>query len=464
MALADQEIPAWLQRNWAPKEPFDPTPWLQERFRRQVIQAKLPLELQQMELANKAAQLEIETRGLQNDLVNQEMNAYAQELPALREYMSQAEGTAGGAISLPPPAFRSKRAMAAIAERQKIDADTGYGIALNRTITEQTKNVAEWMPLANMTIAPRPDGTFDPQQYALLGEMAAQAKQASELEQISVRSGGSFTPVIETPVNPLTGEKVPVLRTGPNASQPLGGKEPADLIGLETKRARLAREGGDEELAQFHDARRAKLSMSPETTITSPDGTVVRMGPAGAEKGGLTVATQTRLQEQAMINKEALTTLGGAVDGILATPESIGVRGVFGELIEKVRGQLSPGAAMDTPITDVRQKASIAFSRIAPALRVDSGNMSKYELNKLEQAGDVLSLEEAPQTAVRKLNNLQAVIVGRQLRLLKTQGKIPDEVLLRQIQGEEIAGLIQEGLLSREDAMRLYQLKRPNGR
>jgi hypothetical protein len=167
------------------------------------------------------------------------------------------------------------------------------------------------------------------------------------------------------------------------------------------------------------------------------------------------------MQAQEMSGSEAMQALDSAIKGITANPNAIGIRGKIGGAIEQARGQMSPNEPLATPLTDTRQKASIAFSRIAPALRVDSGNMSKYELNKLEQAGDVLSVEEAPQTALTKLRNLQAVVVARQLRVLKAQGKPIDDSTLRAVDGAEIAGLLQSGLLSQEDALRLYRLTKP---
>jgi hypothetical protein len=127
--------------------------------------------------------------------------------------------------------------------------------------------------------------------------------------------------------------------------------------------------------------------------------------------------------------------------------------------MERASGILNPNAEIQTPVTDTRQKASLAFSRVAKSLRVDSGNMSRYELNKLEQAGDVLSATEAPQTALKKLSNLQDAVVGQQLRRLRFLGQKTPDTVLRKIPDAEIPDLVRDGLLSKEDAMRWHSLK-----
>lgn len=89
MPELDTQVPAWLQQNWARREPFDVTPWLQARYQRQVQQAQLPLQLQGMALQNQAAQLAIQHQGLVNDLQNLQMQQYRDEQPRLQELATQ---------------------------------------------------------------------------------------------------------------------------------------------------------------------------------------------------------------------------------------------------------------------------------------------------------------------------------------------------------------------------------------
>lgn len=172
-----------------------------------------------------------------------------------------------------------------------------------------------------------------------------------------------------------------------------------------------------------------------------------------------TTAATTKLQEEAISGGNAMRSLDDAISAIQSHPEAIGVSGIVGSAVERAKGQLNPNSVTDTTITDTRQKASLAFSRVAKGLRVDSGNMSRYELNKLEQAGDVLDWKEAPQTALKKLNNLQAVVIGQQLRNLKARNASVKDDLLRKIDPSEVLGLVSDGLLSKEDAIRWHSLK-----
>lgn len=172
-----------------------------------------------------------------------------------------------------------------------------------------------------------------------------------------------------------------------------------------------------------------------------------------------TTGALTQSQEQSLNADQALSALNDAMSAIKANPTAIGVRGIIGENLEKAKGQLNPNAPLDTPTTDTRQKASIAFSRVAKSLRVDSGNMSRYELNKLEQAGDVLSFSEAPQTAQNKLNNLKAAVIGQKLRQLKFQNATVTDSVLREIPDSEVEELFNANLLTLDQALRWKNLK-----
>ncbi len=122
----DLQAPAWLQRNWQPREPFDPTPWLQERYRRQQDAQILPLKLQQMELANKAAQLQIEHQGIENDIVNLDMNAYRDDLSRIRAFREATGGDPLKMAETPPPALFSAKGQQTLANQIKQASQVGY--------------------------------------------------------------------------------------------------------------------------------------------------------------------------------------------------------------------------------------------------------------------------------------------------------------------------------------------------
>jgi len=306
-----------------------------------------------------------------------------------------------------------------------------------------TGALTTWMDFAGQL----PRLTQNPKFLQLRKDIETSLQIATDLAKIRP-SGQVYQPGFGTDVDPVTGKRHSFFRTGAGSAE-------------------LVKDDADKPLSplgKLLEERDRAAALGQTKRVEAFDKEIELGRLRNVDPAALTTATKSRLQEQSLNNDEALMTLEEAITGIRETPEAIGVRGKVGEFAEKVRGQISPGASMETPITDVRQKASIAFSRLAPALRIDSGNMSRYELNKLEQAGDVLGVNEAPQTALKKLNNLQATVVARELRIRKTQGKAADDALLRRIQGEEIAALLADKLLTKEEALRLYQLNRPNGR
>lgn len=185
MAELNTSVPEWLQRNWVPEPGFDPTPWLQERYRRQVEQQKLPLELQGMALANEAHRLAVEHQGVLNETAGLELNQYKSELPIINDYLSRASTTPGGSMAIPiPNGIRSKMGMDTLLNRQKIDADTAYGISLKQRIIDQTKRAAS-LPLVPGGSIPRPraDGTFDEAELGSAEQAALAWKQRNEIEQ-----------------------------------------------------------------------------------------------------------------------------------------------------------------------------------------------------------------------------------------------------------------------------------------
>lgn len=172
-----------------------------------------------------------------------------------------------------------------------------------------------------------------------------------------------------------------------------------------------------------------------------------------------TTATTTKLQGQSLDGARAISALDDSIKTIQNNPEAFGLRGAVGQVVEKVKGQLNPNDPMDTPISNARQKASIAFADIAKSLRTDSGNMSKYELTKLEQAGSILDWSESPQIALMKQKNLLAVVIGQQLRNLKARNAPVDDTLLKKIDPSEVIGLGQEGLLTEDELRRWHRMK-----
>lgn len=188
MADIDTSIPPWLQRNWTPREPFDPTPWLQERYNRQVEAQKLPLQLQGMALQNQAHQLAIAHQGMLNEAAGLElMNDHA-DAPLLQEYLNKVAQTQGGSLVVKAPAFRGKRARDVVLNQEKMDSDTAYGISLKQRIIDQTRRAASLPAIPGVPIPrPRADGTFDEAELGAAEQAALAWKQQNEIAQDAAR-------------------------------------------------------------------------------------------------------------------------------------------------------------------------------------------------------------------------------------------------------------------------------------
>jgi hypothetical protein len=254
----------------------------------------------------------------------------------------------------------------------------------------------------------------------------------------------------------VTGEMEPHINAKGEVSYVPAKPEATSALGKMIKEHNAAVLSGDKFATEAYKAAIEKFGTPSGMTLkTNPDGTFEFVqGPVKTS-----TAAVTKAQEENLTGEAALDALDKATSAIRENPTAIGPVGIARSAMERASGILNPNAEIQTPVTDTRQKASLAFSRVAKSLRVDSGNMSRYELNKLEQAGDVLSATEAPQTALKKLSNLQDAVVGQQLRRLRFLGQKTPDTVLRKIPDAEIPDLVRDGLLSKEDAMRWHSLK-----
>lgn len=221
----------------------------------------------------------------------------------------------------------------------------------------------------------------------------------------------------------------------------------------DTRIAQAADRLGIERVKLAKTLQEAGFALTPGTTNQLPALTPVARP--------LTTGALTQSQEESLSANAALTALDDSITATSAHPEAFGVQGKARRIAEQAQGQLNPNTPMETPIADTQQKASIAFARVARSLRPDSGNMSRYELGKLEQAGDVLGAEVSPQEALTKQKNLRAAVIGQELRRLEQRHAEPDANLLRKIPADELSGLLQAGLLTEAQARRWYQINRP---
>lgn len=196
----DASPPPWLQRNWAPREPFDPTPWLQERYRRQVQQSKLPLELQQMELQNAAAKLGIEHQGMVNELQGMQLQKYQEELPLFQQAIKETGGDPTKILNR-VQSFQSPLLQDQWTSMQHQAANTLGGLLQKERVVNQMKQVYYIQSHNGSVPEPGADGMYDQAQLNAATEAIDKREQEQELERIAARYGAMNPPAsLETKV------------------------------------------------------------------------------------------------------------------------------------------------------------------------------------------------------------------------------------------------------------------------
>lgn len=208
--------------------------------------------------------------------------------------------------------------------------------------------------------------------------------------------------------------------------------------------------------AVTQEATLAEKGFAPTVPVTPP----VDGAPTGVAAGQplireiprrTTQATVTAAQQGIQGDIQAISSLREAIAASVEHPEAFGFQGKVRKGVELVKGQLKPGKAMDTPITDTRQKAAKAFTDVAKSLKVDS-QLNRDELVMVKDLGETLDITEAPQTAQNKMMNLFSWSLKSAIRKTRLQGK-PIEPLLQQATLQSILDAVDSGDLTLEEAI-----------
>lgn len=249
---------------------------------------------------------------------------------------------------------------------------------------------------------------------------------------------------------------------------------------LELEEARLSQSGDRNALASIRLQKEALLdnlqiqglpAMSgglPKTSSDQPSASPTQTEPATNAppasvsfrpiEGPITRTTTVQLQKENIAADRALHKLDTLTDTIRSTPEAFGLRGVGGEILETVQGQFNPN--LDPKISNAREQAGLAFVELADSLRTDTGNMSRYEQERLKELGDTRTWKDYPARALGKAETIKKAIIAKKLRIMKGLNAKPDDTFLKSIPSSEIAGLYSSGLISKEAALRWHDLKR----
>lgn len=397
--MIDTSLPPWLQRNFAERPGFDPSPWLNEAFTQNVERQKLPLQLQQYALQNKALELSTEHQGIQNDLLNQELELQKNELPTFRSALETASKTPGGTIAMQTPAFQSKKYMDLWQERQKADAATAYGQAIHQSTIDDVKAVTEAMRITGDVIKPLPDGTFDPTQKAAILKKANDEKlaqtQALYLAEHPVLGTPRAVTITDDAGNPIT-----MVQEGPNSWKPL-----------------------DES--------------STEVTTPSGEKITIKTGTKGGgiNASGLNPAVNTDLEKKIAASDVSLSLLSEALP--LITPSTVGPVGAAKEFMEKVGNIVSPGS-IPTTATEARQTFRTVAQQQFASLKADS-QINKLEAAAMKDIADITSLDISSPTAQAKYEKLRDLTALQNLLRHHQLNRIAPDNVLRAMSFEQLA-------------------------
>lgn len=388
--MIDTSLPPWLQRNLAQKESFDPSPWLNEAFNQNVQRAKLPLQLQGYELQNKATQLAIEHQGIQNDLANQEMNNFAQDLPIYRSAIESASKLPGGSVSMQTPMFKSKQALTLWQERQKSDAATAFGQAIHQATIADVKAVTDAMRITGKKINVGPNGEFDPVEKAKLLNEAHIQEMADKGALYKIEHPGLEKPQAVT-VKDDQGNPITMVQVGPDSWKPV------------------------EETT---------------TEITTPSGEKlsIKTGAKGAglNTSGLNPAVNTELEKKISASDMSLSLLDEAIKKINSS--NVGPIGVTKEFLEKAANVLAPGS-MPTTVSDAREVFRVVAQQQFAALKADS-QINKLEASAMRDIADITRIDMASPVAIGKYQTLRDLTaLQNMLRHHQLNRIAPDNVL-----------------------------------
>lgn len=418
--ISDQ-VPAWLQRNWTPKEPFDPSPWLQERYKRQIEAQTIPLKLQGLALQNARAELELKKQAMSNELQGQQLAQYSQELPMFNEAAKLASSDPG-AFRNKPMSFRNVQLQQQYVGLRKMVAEGDYALAAEKKITTDFEKAAEIFKGTDgaVLVEPGPNGKFDPAALVAGGE----AMQAAAAKKLAIVHPGPVDSILD-------------LRTKMENAQTMG----------------------DNELADLYKARLTKLVQSTGTTITTnPDGTMtMTQGPLGSPDA-LTKANTTKVQTSM---RDALDTVDTAKQLLpKLNEETVGARAAVENVVmDKILAQKFPELA-----NKERAQASVLASSLrAKVVRMNKsdGNISEPERKEILKAfpriNDPLDSAANAKTMVVEATKLAATHAVKDALALKIP--VPRAAAL-ELDDETIARLYDSGVFTSEQAIAVGKAKR----
>jgi hypothetical protein len=434
------EFPSWLAAQYAPRAQSS---WmlqaLQQGMQREEMRQKLPLELQGMALQNQAHKLAIEHQGIVNNLQNQEMMDFAQDLPIYRSALEVANKTPGGAISMPTPQFRSKKALDLWQERQKADAQTAYGQAIHQSTIDDYKAVTEAIQITGDKLLPGANGQFDPDaKAALLNKARGMKRQEGVADAV--------TKAQQTDPLALHAAKLKATREAYETA--LAGGDPAVIAKAK---------------ADYEDVQALTVPSGETFETFDAEGHLINRVTRGksalaAAPDQLTVAGKTAAQAQQARALETIDTASRLMP--LISEETVGAQ-AFAEswVKDRILAQKFPEMASGD-----RAKASQLISKMRADVVKNfksDGNIAKDERNEIlasfPKANDPIDSPARAKMVVQQAQVMAAVQVLAATKRLG--GEVPGAAAAI-LDDEAVVDMVKRRIIDPELAQKIWKMKR----
>lgn len=195
MAEIDTQPPPWLQRNWSPRETYDPTPWLQHQYSLNMERQLMPLKVQQLSLANQSEQLSVAHQAMVNEQAGMEMEQFRNDMPIIDSWWKETGGDPTKILSMPSPMVKSVKAQQQVLNARKMAADTTLGMAYMAEQTALTQSTAELIHDGyDIDEARNENGTLDPRKIRLMADARRKNIEQRELNAIRARQEHYYDP------------------------------------------------------------------------------------------------------------------------------------------------------------------------------------------------------------------------------------------------------------------------------
>jgi hypothetical protein len=435
----DTNIPSWLQRNWAPRESFDPTPWLQEQYRRKIVEAELPGRIQAQALENQQRLMGIKLQAQQQELFSKDLASYHSWLETV--------GTDPAKIINSSPQLLTPQAQQLVLNQKKMASENQYLQAWQANHNKMAEAAAaltkEGFPIAPTIDDPVTGGkTFDPTVIAEAGAMLAERKRKMELDMAVAKAT-----IAESAPTAAVKNTDALIRAKKDYEAALASK---DQNAIADSKFRF-----EELQAQTTPPSESTTSVvDPATgqiTVTTTRG---RQGASGKSGSDLTVANQTKVQAGL---SDSLKTIDVASRLIpLLDTETVGAQ-AFAEswVKDRILAQRFPELA-SSKRADAEVLTAQLRSSTVRELRSD-GNISDKERDQILKA--VPGINDPIDSPARAVKVTQAIREMSAIHAIVSASKLGQSVptaAAQVLKWTDLERLVKSGVLTPEQALAAF--------